>query len=100
MPDAPTSDGEPRPNVTPLLTVPTRATIDDNARISALIALCTAVNGKGHSIPVPDQSASYNTDTAMKYLAPACSAMGLSVPLSLDYSAFTPVFNAVATAVG
>jgi hypothetical protein len=100
MAQAHTSDRQQRDNVSPHLTVPTVTQIDDNARISALITLCTAVNAAHAGTPIPAQNASYNNDTAIKFFKPCCVALAIPAPISMDHNNFVPLFNAIATALG
>lgn len=116
MVDAPTSDGQPRPNApTPQATKPSAhnpyGSIGLGARNNAVVSVCTYVNqiltyaGKPN-ISLPAQS---NTDERMPltFLRPAITALNglnasgvtaMPVPAwSLDFNAFTSFINRIIT---
>jgi hypothetical protein len=65
--------------------------IGDNSRISALIAVGTALAAPTNIIP--SQSASQGDQHCWKAMAALYSFKTLPVPLSLDYGSFTSALN-------
>jgi hypothetical protein len=65
--------------------------VGDNSRISALIAVGTALAAPTNIIP--SQTASQGDQHAQKWLAALYSFKSLPVPLSVDYGSFTSALN-------
>jgi hypothetical protein len=65
--------------------------IGDNGRISALIAVGTALGAPAADIP--SQSASQGDQHSQKWLALLYAFKSLPVPLSVDYGSFTSAVN-------
>lgn len=71
--------------------------IGDNERISAIIAVGTALGVPNSGLP--SQSASQGDQHQQKWLAILCQVAGLPIPLSVDYNTFTSIINACAAKV-
>lgn len=71
--------------------------IGDNGRISAIIAVGTALAVPTNQLPA--QNASQGDQHQQKWLAALCTKAAIPVPTSVDYGAFTSIINACAAKV-
>lgn len=113
MAQAPTSDGEPRPNVEPLAAVTLTAvpiSIDDGSRVATLFTLATNLNliltnKSKPTINVIDKWATYDNASVVSRFNDIVNGVNSVTPgtlttySSLDYNAFNSVVKAITTAL-